>query len=280
MVSTLNRIPALLEKISSPQNPRIKLAIRLHSSRGRQIQGRIIVFGIREVTRAVQAGVVFDDLFICEAISPPDLAALENQTQGSETRLSMLTTDVFSKINYGDRDSGVVGVGPRPNTELNQLSLQEPLFVVVAQAIEKPGNLGAIIRTADACAVSCVLLADPVTDSFHPNSIRSSTGTVFGMPTATGSTKEIQNWLQANQCRVLTAVLENAKNCFAADLTGNVAIVVGNEANGLSNEWMNKDYSPVKLPMQGRADSLNVSVTASVMIYEATRQRLAANQRA
>ncbi len=267
----------MLEKISSPQNPRIKQAIRLHSSRGRQSQGRIIVFGTREVIRALQAGLKFDELFICESISSPDLNALVNQTRGSATRLAMLTSNVFAKVTYGDRDSGVVAVGPRPNTDLNQLSVQEPLLVVVAQAIEKPGNLGAIIRTADACAVSCVLLADPLTDTFHPNSIRSSTGTVFGMPLATGSSEEIQDWLQVNHCRVFTAMLENAENCFAADLTGNVAIVVGNEANGLTKDWTNKNFSPVKLPMQGRADSLNVSVTASVMIYEAARQRIATN---
>lgn len=233
----------------------------------------MIVFGVREVLRALSSNVKFDELFVCETISAKHLSDLQCQIGDASTRVSSVTPEVFAKITYGDRVSGVVAVGPRPSTDLNHLSLDEPLFVLVVQAIEKPGNLGAMIRTADACGVSAVLLADPVTDVFHPNAIRSSTGTVFGMNIATGSTDEVQQWLKHKRCTVFTAMLENATDCFAANLTGDVAIVLGNEANGLSQQWQHDAYCPVKLPMQGIADSLNVSVTAAVMIYEASRQR-------
>lgn len=236
------------------------------------------MFGVREVERASEANLIFDDLFVCETASAEVLSGLQSQIRDSSTRLSILASDVFSKVTYGDRVDGVVAVGPRPSTDLDQISLATPLLVVVAQAIEKPGNLGAIIRSADACAASAVLLADPVTDVFHPNSIRSSTGAVFGMPLGTGSSEEVQTWLAVNRCRVFTAVLQNASDCFAADLTGDIAIVVGNEAGGLSTDWQKEAYVPVKLPMHGNADSLNVSVTASVMIYEALRQRVSSER--
>ncbi len=167
----------------------------------------------------------------------------------------------------------MIGVAPRPKTELNSLEIPPDALVVVAQSIEKPGNVGAIVRTADACGVSAILLADPRTDFYHPNSIRSSTAAVFGMPVATGSGEQIQAWLIENQFSVFTAMLGDATEFFQHDLRGKIALVLGNEAEGLSSQWNRSEFKAVKLPMLGNSDSLNVSVTASVMIYEASRQR-------
>jgi TrmH family RNA methyltransferase len=265
----------LIERITSLQNPRIKQAMRLHSSRGRQTQGRLIVFGRREVERALDAGLEFEEIFVGDSMSRSDLGAIQERTTHSSAQWITVSPDVLAKLTYGDRVDEMVGVANRPRTDLSGLTVSSPALVVVAQAIEKPGNLGAIVRTADACAVGAVLLADPMTDFFHPNSIRSSTAAVFGMPCATGTTAEILGWLNENGFRIFTAQLDGAIDLFDAELTGNVALVLGNEADGLDSNWSNDSFTSVKLPMQGIADSLNVSVTASVMIYEATRQRKA-----
>ena len=266
----------LIEKITSLQNPRVKKAIRLHTSRGRQMQRRIIVFGEREVTRAMSAGVVFEEIYLHDDAPSELINSVVNKSGAGQ--IFQLTSEVFSKLAYGDRNEGLIGVAPRPGTDLNSLELPLPesddgALVVVAQAIEKPGNLGAIVRSADACGVSAILLADTLTDFYHPNSIRSSTAAVFGMPVATGSSEEIMDWLTNNQFNVFTAMLQDSNEFFQNDLSGNVAIVLGNEANGLTQEWNRPEFNAVSLPMLGNADSLNVSVTASVMIYEATRQR-------
>ncbi len=268
----------LIERITSQQNPRIKKAIQLHSSRGRQSQRRIIVFGIREVERAIDAGVAFDEVYFADSVLDELVRNFETKTAGKATRLTRLDDKVFEKVTYGDRSDSIVGVAARPATELENM---DPVFtgspdsalVLVLQKIEKPGNLGAIVRTADACGVSAVICADPLTDVFHPNSIRASTGTVFNIPLATGSSNQVQDWLRKNQFQVYTAFLENARDFYQCDLTGKTAIVLGNEAYGLDEQWNRSGFTAVKLPMKGRADSLNVSVTASVMMYEAVRQR-------
>lgn len=261
----------MLERITSLQNPRIKKAIRLQTSRGRQTQNRMIVFGEREVSRAIQSNVVFEELFFDEDCNPESFAILRKCI--APPRRFSLSSEVFQKISYGDRLDGVVGIAIRPSTDLTELTVSSPSLVVVAQAIEKPGNLGAIVRTADACGVSAILLADPLTDFFHPNAIRSSTGTVFGIPVATATTAAIQSWLRENQLTVYTAILDGATDFFETELADQVAIVLGNESQGLTEAWVQPEYHGVKLPMGGLADSLNVSVTASVMIFEARRQQ-------
>lgn len=273
----------MIERITSHQNPRIKQAIRLHSSRGRQTQGRIIVFGTREVVRASAAGVKFDELFVSGSEPAEFVNRLQADLEAPDTRVVQVDEAVFSKLAFGDRTDGVVGTAQRPNTELETLSVDPddavaPSLVVVLQAIEKPGNLGAIYRTADACGAAAVMCADPLTDVFHPNAIRSSTGTVFQVPTACASSSQVQQWLTDHHYHVVTAMPQNATDYFQADLSGRLAIVLGNEANGLDRQWQREGYTPAMLPMHGIADSLNVSVTASVMLYEAMRQRSRPNR--
>lgn len=268
----------LIEKITSLQNQRIKKAIRLHSSRGRQAQNRIIVFGNREVTRAIESGLQLQEIFCTETLWNSLPSAERSCVSKSDARLSFVVPEVFEKLAYGSRTSALIGTADRPETSFDSPCFQLRTggglsLVLVLQSIEKPGNLGAILRSADACGVDAVLCADPLTDFFHPNVIRSSTGVVFQMPLISGTTPEIQDWLAGQGFCVFTAMLENATSFYEAELTGSVALVLGNEATGLGESWMGKNYSAVKLPMRGQADSLNVSVTASVMMYEAMRQR-------
>ncbi|MFK7767136.1 MAG: TrmH family RNA methyltransferase [Mariniblastus sp.] len=263
----------MIEKISSLQNPRVKKATKLHTSRGRQLQNRMIVFGEREVNRAIDAGIEFEEIFVPENASASVIQSVLERCASFSVAVFELSPDVFGKISYGDRNDGLIGVAARPKTELSSLNIEQNALVVVAQAIEKPGNVGAIVRTADACGVSAILLADPLTDFYHPNSIRSSTAAVFGMQVAVGSSEKIQHWLKENQFNVFTAMLQDSSDFYQTDLRGNTAVVLGNEARGLSDAWSGPEFKAVKLPMLGSADSLNVSVTASVMLYEASRQR-------
>ena len=190
-----------------------------------------------------------------------------------DAMIATVSNDVFSKLMFGERADVVIAVAKRPSTNLETIKFAGSGFVLVLQAIEKPGNLGAILRTADACNAAAVLLADSETDFYHPNSIRASTGAVFKLPVATGTSTEVQGWIAANQLRVVTAIVEGSTELFDADLTGNIVLVLGNEARGLDEQWRNENFQPIRLPMQGIADSLNVSVTAAVMMYETVRQQ-------
>lgn len=233
----------------------------------------MIVFGRREFERAQKSNVKFAEVFVRQDADQEILAIAHSATAGPEAFLATVSDDVFSKMMFGDRPELLIGVAPRPSTSLANLKFSPPGFVLVLQAIEKPGNLGAILRSADACGAAAVLLADSETDFYHPNSIRSSTGVVFTLPVAAGSSNEIQEWISEKQLRVLTAIVEGATELFDADLTGNLAIVLGNEAKGLDDQWRHQSFEPIRLPMDGLADSLNVSVTASVIMFEAIRQR-------
>lgn len=238
----------------------------------------MIVFGNREVSRAIESGVHFEEIFCTETLWDDLFPSERSYVSNSEAQLFFVVPEVFEKLAYGSRTSALIGTAERPDTSFDSLqgqlvSQKDFSLVLVLQAIEKPGNLGAIVRSADACGIDAVLCADPLTDFFHPNVIRSSTGVVFQMPLISGTTLEIQDWLKARDFSVFTAMLKNASSFYEADLTGKVALVLGNEAKGLAESWVGKGYSPVKLPMRGQADSLNVSVTASVMMYEAMRQR-------
>ena len=258
-----------MQPISSPQNPRLKKALRLHSSRGRKQQSRIIVFGQREIGRAIDAGVAPVEIFVLE--SQTELAAPLIE-QFPDCEFFSIAESLMQRLQFGDRSEGMVAIAERPKTELADFPTDRKVIVVLEQ-VEKPGNLGAIARSIDACGAGGLILADRKCDAFHPNAIRSSTGTTFSLPIATATSEDVQSWLAEQGFRVLTAYLEDAVDFFDQTLDGPVAIVLGNEATGLTDKWRDSRFQPVKLPMNGIADSLNVSVTASVMLYESMRQR-------
>lgn len=261
-----------LETLTSAHNPRVKRAIRLQASRGRKQQGRIVIHGQREIERAIAQGLLVEEVFV--GLDQPASWIPASNRSGDPIQGFRVSPEIQGRLQYGQREAAAVAVAQRPSTSLQQFPVADPdAVVVVLEAVEKPGNLGAIARSLDAAGASGLMLADPLTDPFHPNAIRSSTGALFGMPIATGSAADIRQWLLARGFEILSASLEGAEDFYDCRLLGAVALVLGNEAQGLTAGWHQPPCRPVKLPMRGHADSLNVSVTASVMLYEALRQR-------
>ena len=270
-----------MQTITSKDNPKFKTALRLHDNRGRKQQGRIIVFGLAEIARALEAGVRFDGVFCRESDHEDALvsfAAMSGQARDSpETRFGcpiyLLPDSLFQKLSFGERGEGLIATASRPDTDLNGLSVRDDSLVLVLEAIEKPGNLGAVFRSAAGAGVSSIILADPVTDCFHPNAIRSSLGSIFAIDTYTGSSEQTKACLVKHGFTTLTTRVDTEQVYFDVDMTGRTAIVLGNEARGLSDAWSGDFVSPVLVPMNKTIDSLNIAMTATLMAYEARRQR-------
>ncbi len=262
------------EHITSPHNARLKDALRLYTSRGRKRQNRILVCGLREVSRAVDAGIRFEELFFSDDADPSEtqIQRLLNLKEHSP-RIGFLANPLFEKLAYGDRAATVVGIARRPEKTLSSIPLADDSVLIVLESLEKPGNLGAIARSADAAGVSAILLADPVADIYHPNAIRASVSTIFSIPTIADSQDAIEQWLLANGCQIYFATPEATQSLYDVRLNGRIAFVLGSEAHGLSPLWRQGPGTGIHLPMRGIGDSLNVSVTASLMMYETLRQR-------
>ena len=260
--------------ITSLQNPHVKDAVKLRERRQRLKQGRILIDGARELSRAAAAGVELVEVFVCEPLcrSADAQAALAFVEQSAAVRLDV-TEQVFAKLAFGDRAEGVLAVAKTPRRNLADLSLPDCPLVAVVEGVEKPGNLGAILRTADAAGVSAVIAAGSGTELFSPNVIRASLGTVFSMSVATASAEEARNFLHRNSLAIYTSRVDADALYTAVDLRLPAAIVMGSEMAGLSEVWRGEAVTPIKLPMLGVADSLNVSATAAVLLYEALRQR-------
>ena len=254
-----------MELISSLQNKQIRDAARLHTSRGRKQQDRIIIFGAREIERAIAADVPIICIFTNASLELP--AAIK----ASDIETVQVTEPVFQKLAYGNRADGLVAIATRPDRSIEQFRANDGLIIVI-ESIEKPGNLGAIFRTADATAAGGIIVSNPVCDMFHPNAIRNSTGTTFSLPAAVATNELTIQWLRDHDYEVFMATPEQAEDLYDVDFNLRCAVVLGSEAHGLSDTWMRSDFSRVRLPMNGIADSLNVSVTAAVMMYEALRQ--------
>jgi len=265
-------------KITSPTNQKIKDVVKLRERRGRTKAGVTVIEGIREVRAAIGAGVLFQDVFIC-----PEL--YEGQAKGSveseilkplaalKVPVTEVTAEVFEKLSFGDRREGVLAVGEPLFTKLKDLKAGKNSLLMVIEHVEKPGNLGAILRTCDAVGINALLVCDPATDIFNPNVIRASLGTVFYIPILAVTNEEALSFLKNITARVIAATPQGKKVYTAADYRGTTAIVVGSEKDGLSDFWLKAAEEKVLIPMKGRADSLNTSVAAAVISYEAIRQR-------
>lgn len=264
------------EVITSRHNPRVKTAAKLRERRGRRDQDRIIVDGLREIERAIEAGITFIEAFVCEAVLAKDEQGLQQRLAEVGCEIVLVNQSVLEKLAFGDRSEGIVAIATTPKADLSALTINESMLVAVLEKVEKPGNVGAIVRSADAAGVSAVIVADAGTDLYNPNSIRASAGTIFSMPLAACSTDESLAWLRRHSFRVFAARVDGANSYTSVCYSGRAAIVLGSEAQGLSETWHAEDITPVILPMQGISDSLNVSVTAAVLFYEALRQREAA----
>ncbi len=261
-------------QITSLQNPRIKEMIRLRQGQHRRKQGRILIDGVREIERAMHAGLIPSELVFCETFCR-DPAAGEILAAAEKNRVELIevTSQVFEKLAFGARVEGLLAVAATPRTSLADLALDEKALVVVLEGVEKPGNLGAVLRSADATGAGAVIIADGRTDLFNPNAIRASLGTIFTVPVAEASSHATLQWLLDHGYSVFAARVDGSVAYTDVDYTGRSAIVLGSEAEGLTGVWSGGAVRPVRLPMLGVADSLNVSVTAAVVLYEALRQR-------
>jgi TrmH family RNA methyltransferase len=260
--------------LASPSNPRIKAAVRLRDRRDREATGLTLVDGAREVRRALDAGVSVVEAFVCEPILAGEDARIALDALIDRRIPVTSTTEVaFAKLAFGARREGLVAVIRAPSTTLADIAVADDALLVVVEGVEKPGNIGAILRSADGAGVTAVIAASPRTDLANPNVIRASAGTIFSVPLAAAPTVDVLPWLRQHGIRIVAARVGSGSPYTEADLTGSIALVVGSEAEGLTSDWQAADVEAIHLPMHGVADSLNVSVSAAILLYEARRQR-------
>lgn len=260
------------EKITSKQNPRIKNLVQLQKRSERQAQGVFIVEGLREIEKAVAMNYDFDSLFFCPEIV--DQSTISNIFGGSLPQQSFeVSRDVFNRVAYREDSGGVIALAKPKEHALNHLKIPNNPLILVIEGVEKPGNIGAIYRTADAAGISAIIICDPGTDLYNPNAIRSSLGCVFTTPTAICTSQQAILWLKERNIQVLASYLQASIPYHKANFTKPTAIVMGAEATGISNDWVQTADANIIIPMQGKADSMNVSTAAAVLIFEACRQR-------
>ena len=265
-----------MKKISSPHNPRLRSAIRLKTSRGRKTQRRIIIFGVREIRRAVESGIWPLEVFLSsDLIDQPDLDWASSHLEKSE--VYDLPVELFGKLRYGERQDGMVAIAQRPELELRDIGLPKVPLVLVLESIEKPGNIGSVLRGADGAGANAVVMANPQCDPLHPNSIRSSLGTAFAVPLAIATNEQASQWIDANNLQLIIGTDSATTSYLSVDFCKPTAIVLGNESDGLSSFWLSHSSArAVSVPMNGHADSLNLSVASAIFCYEALRQRATA----
>lgn len=262
------------EKISSLQNPRIKQLVRLRDRRPRDEAGVFLVEGYREVRRALEKAVKLSELYFSpDWFLGENEPALIEQAGAAGAQLFELSKEAFGKVAYRERPDGLLAVAPQWKRSLADLALRPSPFLLVVEAIEKPGNLGTILRSADAAGVDAVIVCDPVTDIFNPNVVRSSTGVLFSVPVVVAESQPVRAWLRERGVRAV-ATTPAAQNLYTAtDLRGPLAIVMGSEQYGLSEYWLKESDAQVRIPMAGQADSLNVAMATIITLFEAVRQR-------
>ncbi len=263
-----------IEKISSLQNPRIKQLVKLRDRRPRDEAGVFLVEGYREIRRALEKQVPLRELYFApEWFLGENEPALLAQAAAAGAELFELSRDAFAKAAYRERPDGLLAVAPQWRRRLEDLALPADPFLLVVEAIEKPGNLGTILRSADAAGCHAVIVCDPVTDIFNPNVVRASTGVLFSVPLVVDDSPRVLAWLRERRIRIV-ATTPAAETVYSdADLRGPLAVVMGSEQYGLSAFWLQHADLPVRIPMAGQADSLNVAMATIITLFEAVRQR-------
>jgi len=261
-------------KITSPSNPRIKKIVKLKTRKARDLSGLSIIDGIREVTRALEAKASIEEIFMSPEVlmRQAGQAAVDNILSWG-IPVTEVSKEVLSKISFGDRLEGVVAICKPKTNKISQLRIKENPFLVILENVEKPGNLGAILRTCDGAGVDALILCESKIDIFNPNTIRSSIGAVFSVPVYQATNQQALNFCKENNITILSACPQGQQTYYTADLKGSLAIVLGREDTGLSEFWSKASDIKASIPMRGKADSLNVSNAAAILIYEALRQR-------
>ena len=266
-------MPAYEPAIASPRNPRVRAAAALRDRGAREAAGLTLVDGVRELGRALAGGAVPVEVFADAGRLDADGLAVLARAREAGALVLPTAGEALDRLAYGDRAEGIVATVRVPSLALASLRLPADPLVVVLEGVEKPGNLGAVLRSADGAGADALIVADPRTDLFNPNAIRASLGAVFALPLAAGTSAEVQGELAGRGIGVVTARVDADELYTDADLTGPLAIVLGSEADGLTGRWPSPPARAVRLPMLGVGDSLNVSIAAAVLLYEARRQR-------
>jgi len=260
--------------ISSIHNPVIKNLLLLEEKpRARKEQNLMVIEGVREISMAVTSGFLIHTLFFCREILHPEF--FKNLPPGISpgTVILEVTPGIFNRIAYRNDQGGVLALAHPKKTTLSELPLAPNPLLLVLETVEKPGNLGAILRTSDAALVDAVIICDPQTDIYNPNVIRSSIGSVFTLPVITASSEETIEFLHSKNIRIYATSLHAAQPYHKTNMCQPLAIIMGSEAYGLSNRWLDEADALIKIPMRGKMDSMNVSTSAAVVIFEALRQR-------
>ena len=262
------------DPITSTTNPRIKALVRLRDRRERDSTGRFVIEGYRELSRAIQAAIRIETLYVCPALYlGGNEAALVDGAQRCGAEIIAVTEEPFRKASYRERPEGLLAVAPRFGTGVDRIPVSGNPLVLVAESIEKPGNLGTMLRTAEAAGASGVIVADPTTDPFNPNVVRASLGTLFTVPLAVTDSSAAVAHLRTTGIRILAATPAGTEAYYAVDMTGPVAVVIGSEQYGLSHAWLDAADAVVMIPMPGSVDSLNAAMAAGILLFEALRQR-------
>lgn len=253
------------EKITSPQNERVKNLARLQKSSERKKQNLILIEGWREINQAIDKGFQIEGFYLNE-----DKIDKLNTLSG---KVFMLASYVFEKVAYRENTEGVIAVARPKFHSFETLKLRKNPLLIVLESVEKPGNLGAVVRTAEAAAVDAVIVCDPLTDIYNPNIIRSSLGCVFSVPVVVCRNQDAIKYLKEKKIKTYAAELKASKRYDLIDFSQPAAIILGTEATGLTQEWISSAYEKIIIPMLGLHDSLNVSVSAAILVFEALRQR-------
>ena len=271
-----------IETVTSAQNPKIKELLALQEkSRLRREKNLFVVEGKRELGHCMDAGHLVRTLFTCpEICSEQDIEEISEKilSQGPlpgqcQPSVIEVPAALYSKMAYRGGTEGLIAEAVMRPCGLENLKIKENPLIVVLESVEKPGNLGAVLRSADSAGADAVIVCDPLTDLYNPNLIRASIGAIFSIPTVAVSSAMAIDWLKTNRIQILTAQLQDSELYYDTDMTGGTAIVMGTESTGLTDIWRQNADRHIRIPMLGQLDSLNVSVSAAILLYEAVRQR-------
>ncbi len=259
--------------ITSLQNAKVKRLVALQQkSSERRKSGLFVVEGQRELQHCIESGYQVEEVFCCtNRENRFELSAIS--TSLGACHMSLVTPQVYEKIAYRGSTEGVIATVRERHLTLADLHLPASPLIMVLESVEKPGNLGAVLRSADASGADAVIICDPLTDLYNPNLIRASIGAIFSRQVATASSEETISWLKANNIQILTAQLQDSSLYYDTPMTGPTAIVMGTESTGLTDIWRKAADKHIRIPMLGALDSLNVSVSAAILLYEVVRQR-------
>jgi TrmH family RNA methyltransferase len=264
--------------IESRQNPRLKELCRLWDRKHREQQGRFLIEGLREIQHAVQSKWQMDALFFCPELFPgvrhAEACDALKQRLNQSVECVRLSVAAFEKLSRRQGPDGMLAVARFKSCNFKDLKLKQQALLFIIEGLEKPGNLGAILRTADAAGIDAVIMVDCAIDLLNPNVIRASQGLVFSVPVVVSEMEPLQKWLQEKAILPVALTPHAERNLWQLDLTSPTAFVFGSEDKGLSTRWMDAQMNPCRIPMAGAADSLNVSVAAAVCAFEASRQRM------